>query len=119
MSEIINANPTILNASDLPTRSTGKSKRKRSFGWAKTGIAPFPSARALQYDPFATACSAEDSAYSSAVSNSSSDEDIDMNGGEGSEGVTDPTGGEQIDNGIEEIDEQEIYGGLFSTFHYQ
>ena len=102
MTEIINANPTILNASDLPTRSSGKSKRKRSFGGSKTGIPQFPSVKALQHDPFATS-SAEDSAYSSAVSDSDREDDSsDNEGGD--------AGGGKDDAAVEEIDEQEIYG---------
>jgi len=88
--EIINENPTILSAADLPTRRSktqsknGKSSLRRGQFLNVDSIPSFPTASELLRDPFA-ASPGEDSAYSSGSSDA--DEDV-----------------------VEEIDEQEIYG---------
>ncbi len=86
MADPLNANPTILNASDLPTRRRRPSSQgssKNSLGLFRSSV---PSAAYLS-DPFA-------SAASSSLSSSDSDsDDVDHD-----------------DDGVEPIDEQEIYG---------
>ncbi|MCJ1361268.1 hypothetical protein MMC16_000366 [Acarospora aff. strigata] len=88
MADPLNANPTILNASDLPTRR----RRPSSQSSSKTTLGLFastvPSSTYLS-DPFST------SSPSSVAASSDSDSDND-------------------DNDVEPIDEQEIYD-LIST----
>ncbi|KAK6505473.1 hypothetical protein TWF481_007371 [Arthrobotrys musiformis] len=89
MSDIINANPTILNPSDLPTRHSESRKKQSTSAHIADKISRLPPSKSLSYDPFS---SAEDSAYSSG---SASDQDDD-------------------DETADDIDEQEIYD-LIST----
>jgi len=85
MADPLNANPTILNASDLPTRRrrrpSSQTSSKHAFGLFASSV---PSSTYLS-DPFST------SLPSLASSDSESDNDAD-------------------DNDVEPIDEQEIYG---------
>ncbi|KAF3938548.1 hypothetical protein ABW19_dt0208348 [Dactylella cylindrospora] len=92
MSDVINANPTILNASDLPTRHSEARKKQSSSAYIADSISRLPSSKTLLYDPFASN-PAEDSAYSSGSSDRDPEED---------------------EENAEDIDEQEIYD-LIST----
>ncbi|KAF3919563.1 hypothetical protein ABW20_dc0102652 [Dactylellina cionopaga] len=92
MSDIINANPTILNASDLPTRHSHARKKQSSSAYIADSISRLPTSKSLLYDPFASS-PGEDSAYSSGGSDQDDDED---------------------ETALEDIDEQEIYD-LIST----
>ncbi|RVD82791.1 uncharacterized protein DFL_007203 [Arthrobotrys flagrans] len=93
MSDIINANPTILNPSDLPTRSESRKKQSSSAHIADK-ISRLPTSKSLLYDPFSY-YPGEDSAYSSGGSDQDEDDDED-------------------ETAAEDIDEQEIYD-LIST----
>ncbi|EWC45146.1 hypothetical protein DRE_06034 [Drechslerella stenobrocha 248] len=90
MTDIINANPTILNASDLPTRQSQSRKKQSSAAHIADRISRLPPSRTLLYDPFAGAAG-EDSAYDSGTDDDNEDEGT-----------------------AEDIDEQEIYD-LIST----
>ncbi|KAK6336453.1 hypothetical protein TWF696_002006 [Orbilia brochopaga] len=93
MSDIINANPTILNASDLPTRHSHARKKQSSSAYIADSISRLPTSRSLLYDPFSSLPTGEDSAYASGASDKDEDED---------------------ETAAEDIDEQEIYD-LIST----
>ncbi|EPS40982.1 hypothetical protein H072_5122 [Dactylellina haptotyla CBS 200.50] len=87
MSDIINANPTILNASDLPTRLSESRKKQSSSAYIADSISRLPTSKTLLHDPFAPSPGG-DSAYSSGASDQDDDED---------------------ESAAEDIDEQEIY----------
>ncbi|KAK6342769.1 hypothetical protein TWF718_008156 [Orbilia javanica] len=93
MSDIINANPTILNPSDLPTRHSESRKKQSSSTHIADKISRLPNSKSLLYDPFSSS-PGDDSAYSSGGSEDDDEEDDDET--------------------AEDIDEQEIYD-LIST----
>ncbi|KAK6330317.1 hypothetical protein TWF730_004810 [Orbilia blumenaviensis] len=93
MSDIINANPTILNPSDLPTRQSESRKKQSSSAHIADKISRLPTSKALLYDPF-SASLGEDSAYGSGASDQDDDD--------------------EDESAPEDIDEQEIYD-LIST----
>lgn len=91
MADPLNANPTILNASDLPTRRrrlSSHTSSKNAFGLFASTV---PSSTYLS-DPFSTSSSS-----SSLVASSDSESDPDN----------------EDDNDADPIDEQEIYGETF------
>lgn len=86
MSEVLNANPTIRSASDLPSRQLRTSPHSRSNGTSLGLLTSTIPSSAYTPDPFSP---------SSSLSDSDNEADSDA---------------------VEPIDEQEIYGNKFSCW---